>query len=1033
VLPSKAIHNARLLNLSLSRGVFCLFVLSATAWAVDPHTLISQYGHTAWRIQDGFLSNPGAIAQTTDGYIWIGVLGGLVRFDGVKFTPWAAPNGQSLADSGISYLLAGRDGSLWIGTYGGLSRLKDGKLFNYTTTPNSPGINNIIEDHAGTIWVTRYRVNDGKGSLCQVEADKLRCYGEKDGNPGKYAVGLTEDSTGNIWFGCKMLCRWASDSFSFYFKDQLKNPAGDGVQRVAAGPSGSVWAALAGTGPKLGVQYYSGGKWASYVVPGFDGATVVSDVLFVDRDHSLWVGTESHGLYRVHDGVADHYGSANGLSGDTVEYIYEDREGNLWVTTDRGVDMFRDLPVLTFSTTEGFIGSLVHSVLALSNGSVWVGNLGAVDVIRAGRVSVIAAGHGLPGQSVQTLFQDHTGQIWLGVDNTIMTYNLGRFSAIKNSDVTHFRPLGNAKAFAEDVEGNIWALTHIDVPDQIHLLRIKDRNVKQDIPVDDVIRARYLAADRRSGIWLASAYSKFVHYRDGKAEAVTSLANEEIGIRSLFVDSDDAISLVTAKGFYRWKDGHLSVMDSRNGLPCSALVSAIKDDHGSFWLYGRCGLLRVSASDYESWLKFPEAALSVKTFDALDGIQPGYERGQPEVSKSADGRLWFASGDKVQMIDPSRTYTNVIPPPVYVEEVIADRKNYLPGVGLRLPPLTRDLEIDYTALSFVVPQKVRFRYKLEGRDTTWQEPGTRRQAFYSDLRPRKYRFRVIACNNDGLWNEEGATLDFSVAAAWYQTNWFRASCVVVFLVLLWGIYRLRVQQLQHQFAIGLEARVNERTRIARELHDTLLQSFQGLILRFQAGTNLLPERPVEAKQRFESAIDQAVTEGRDAVQGLRSSTVETNDLAMAISALGEELAADGTIADSALFRMAVEGTPRNLHPILRDEVYRIAGETLRNAFRHAQARQIEVEIHYDAQQFRLRVRDDGKGIDPEILGEQPRPGHFGLHGMRERAKIVGGQLDVWSELDSGTEVELSIPASRAYATPSTRRSWWSGKGSEIKS
>ena len=1036
MLPSKAIHNARLLNLSLSRGVFCLFVLSATAWAVDPHTLISQYGHTAWRIQDGFLSNPGAIAQTTDGYIWIGVLGGLVRFDGVKFTPWAAPNGQSLADSGISYLLAGRDGSLWIGTYGGLSRLKDGKLFNYTTTPNSPGINNIIEDHAGTIWVTRYRVNDGKGSLCQVEADKLRCYGEKDGNPGKYAVGLTEDSTGNIWFGCKMLCRWASDSFSFYFKDQLKNPAGDGVQRVAAGPSGSVWAALAGTGPKLGVQYYSGGKWASYVVPGFDGATVVSDVLFVDRDHSLWVGTESHGLYRVHDGVADHYGSANGLSGDTVEYIYEDREGNLWVTTDRGVDMFRDLPVLTFSTTEGFIGSLVHSVLALSNGSVWVGNLGAVDVIRAGRVSVIAAGHGLPGQSVQTLFQDHTGQIWLGVDNTIMTYNLGRFSAIKNSDVTHFRPLGNAKAFAEDVEGNIWALTHIDVPDQIHLLRIKDRNVKQDIPVDDVIRARYLAADRRSGIWLASAYSKFVHYRDGKAEAVTSLANEEIGIRSLFVDSDDAISLVTAKGFYRWKDGHLSVMDSRNGLPCSALVSAIKDDHGSFWLYGRCGLLRVSASDYESWLKFPEAALSVKTFDALDGIQPGYERGQPEVSKSADGRLWFASGDKVQMIDPSRTYTNVIPPPVYVEEVIADRKNYLPGVGLRLPPLTRDLEIDYTALSFVVPQKVRFRYKLEGRDTTWQEPGTRRQAFYSDLRPRKYRFRVIACNNDGLWNEEGATLDFSVAAAWYQTNWFRASCVVVFLILLWGIYRLRVQQLQHQFAIGLEARVNERTRIARELHDTLLQSFQGLILRFQAGTNLLPERPVEAKQRFESAIDQAaqaVTEGRDAVQGLRSSTVETNDLAMAISALGEELAADGTIADSALFRMAVEGTPRNLHPILRDEVYRIAGETLRNAFRHAQARQIEVEIHYDAQQFRLRVRDDGKGIDPGILGEHPRPGHFGLHGMRERAKIVGGQLDVWSELDSGTEVELSIPASRVYATPSTRRSWWSGKGSEMKS
>jgi ligand-binding sensor domain-containing protein len=189
VLP-EPIHKARLLNLSLSRGVFCLFVLSAAAWAVDPHTLISQYGHTAWRIQDGFLSNPESITQTTDGYIWVATAAGLMRFDGVKFTPWTAPKGQSLLGSGISFVLGGRDGNLWIGTYGGLSRLKNGELFNYKTTPNSPGINHIIEDHAGTIWVTRYRVNDGKGSLCQVEADKLRCYGEKDGNPGKYAIGL---------------------------------------------------------------------------------------------------------------------------------------------------------------------------------------------------------------------------------------------------------------------------------------------------------------------------------------------------------------------------------------------------------------------------------------------------------------------------------------------------------------------------------------------------------------------------------------------------------------------------------------------------------------------------------------------------------------------------------------------------------------------------------------------------------------------------------------------------------------------------
>jgi signal transduction histidine kinase/ligand-binding sensor domain-containing protein len=1022
VLP-ESMHKARLLNLSLSRGLFYLFVLAATAWAVDPSSRISQYGHTAWRVQDGVVSNPGAITQTTDGYIWMRMAGDLVRFDGVKFTPWAAPKGQSLVSDGISALLGGRDGSLWIGTYGGLSRLKDGVLFNYKTTPNSPGINEIIEDHAGTIWVTRYRLNDGKGSLCQVEGEKLRCYGEKDGSPGGYAAGLAEDSVGNIWFGCQMLCRWAPGSHSFYFKEQLENPAGGGVRHVAAGPSGSVFAGLGGTGPKLGVQYYSEGKWASYVVPGFDGATVLSGDLYMDRNRSLWVGTESQGLYRIHDGIADHYGSANGLSGDSVEYIYEDREGNLWVTTDRGVDMFRDLPVVTFSTTEGSIGSGVRSVLALTNGSVWIGNDGAVDIVRAGRVSAIAAGRGLPGSSVGAMFRDDTGQIWLGVDNTIMTYKLGRFSAIKNSDVTHFARLGNATAFAEDTEGNIWALTHINVPDQIHLLRIKDQNVEQDIRVDDVIRARYLAADRNAGVWLASGDGKFVHYRDGKAEAVISSGREDIVVKTFSVDSDNAIWLATSKGLYRWKDGRMSVMDARNGLPCSSIISMIKDNYGYFWLYGTCGLLRVPASDWETWQRFPDSKVSVKTFDTLDGAQPGWGGiSQPHMAKSVDGKLWFTSGDKVQMIDPSRTYANVISPPVFVEEVIADRKNYLPGVGLRLPPLTRDLEIDYTALSFVVPQKVRFRYKLEGRDTTWQEPGTRRQAFYSDLRPRKYCFRVIACNNDGLWNETGASLDFSIAPAYYQTVWFGAACAAAFLLLLWMIYQLRVQQLRRQFKIALEARVNERTRIARELHDTLLQSFHGLVLRFQAASNLLPTRPDDAKNRLDAAIDQssqAIAEGRDAVQGLRFSILETNDLAVALRILGEDLLGATKEPESSVFDVAVEGKPRPLRPLVRDEVYRISAEALRNAFRHARAKRIEAEIRYGADEFRVRIRDDGKGIDAESDGIGAR--HFGLSGMRERAKVIDANLDVWSSLDSGTEVQLTMPALAAYESSEAQK------------
>jgi signal transduction histidine kinase len=390
--------------------------------------------------------------------------------------------------------------------------------------------------------------------------------------------------------------------------------------------------------------------------------------------------------------------------------------------------------------------------------------------------------------------------------------------------------------------------------------------------------------------------------------------------------------------------------------------------------------------------------------------------------------LWFTPFDGVSVIDPHHLLVNKLAPPVHIEQITVDRKTYDASANLRLPALTRDLEIDYTALSLVAPEKNRFKYKLEGYDRDWQDVGNRRQAFYGSLSPRSYRFRVIASNNSGVWNEAGASLDFSVAPAYYQTTWFRASCAVAFLALLAGLYQLRLRQVARQFNMRLEARVGERTRIARDFHDTTLQNFLGVLMKFSAVTHLIPERP-DVQEKLEGVIEQAraaVTEGRDAVQGLRSSTVVTNDLARAIGMLGEELAAG---ENSPEFHVHVEGTTRDLAPLVRDEVYRIAGEALRNAFQHAQARRIEVEIHYDQRRLRLRVRDDGKGIDPKVLGAGGRAGHYGLPGMHERAKLVGGKLAVFSKLDSGTETELTIPASIAYIeSPAARRSMSSGKG-----
>jgi signal transduction histidine kinase len=430
-------------------------------------------------------------------------------------------------------------------------------------------------------------------------------------------------------------------------------------------------------------------------------------------------------------------------------------------------------------------------------------------------------------------------------------------------------------------------------------------------------------------------------------------------------------------------------------------------------------------SELQRWWTNPDVIVQNHVYDTLDGAQPNI----PSFNSAAcspDGRVWFTSGVVVQMVDPVRLSQEALPAQTYIEALVADRKEYKATPNLKVPPNPRDLQIDYTSPTFSIPQKVNFRYLLDGYDRDWHEAGTRRQAFYTDLPPGKYSFRVIASNSDGAWNESATKLDFSVTPAYNQTNWFRALCALLFLALLWAAYQWRVRRLHHEFEMTLDARVSERTRIARELHDSLLQSFHGLLLRFQTVFQLLPERAMEAKEKLGSAIEQtadAITEGRDAVQGLRDSTVQGNDLALAISTLGEELATD-SINHRPAFRVAVEGESRNLRPLLRDEIYKIGAEALRNTFRHAQARQVEVELRYDDEKFRLRVRDDGKGIDPAVLSRQGSKGHYGLPGMRERATLIGGKLVVWSEVNAGTEVELRVPASKVYAT-SQRRSWLS--------
>ena len=1016
--------------------VGAVLVLCPRAFALNPELNVSQYAHTSWKIRDGFFKGRiRSIIQTPDGYLWLGTEFGLLRFDGVRVVPWQPPADQHLPSNDIWSLLAARDGTLWIGTSKGLASWKDGKLTQHGELAGEY-IFRLLEDHEGTVWAGTLGVPAGK--LCAIRNGNAQCSGV--GASSRGIVGLYEDSKGNLWVGVlNGLWRWKPGAPKFYALPGEPN----GIQALAEEDDGALLIGMRG-----GIRRFVDGKTEAYPLSG-PVRQFEAEMVHRDHDGALWIGSRKQGLLHVHQGTTDVFSQSDGLSGDNDQTIFEDREGNIWVASIDGFDRFRAFAVATFTAKQPLSNMEIVSVLAARDRSVWLGTSGGLNRLNTGRITAYGGREGkLDGLAPNSLFQDSRGRIWVSTVREFGYLENDRFVSVSSL------PGSSAvRSIAEDTAGNLWIANF-----PLGLFQLRGESVVQQIPWAKLGRKDFgdaLAADPlQGGIWLGFFQGSVEYFKDGQIRT-SYAATDGLGegrVNDLRFDHDGALWAATEGGLSRIKNGHVATLTSKHGLPCDTVHWLIEDDAHSFWLYMACGLVRIARPEIDAWVTDPTREIHAVVLDSSDGVRSNVAPGgyKPLVAKSSDGKLWFLPNDGVSVVDPSHLPYNKLPPPVQVEQVTADRKTYwqnssgdASSSSPKLAPLVRDLEIDYTALSLVAPEKNRFRVKLEGWDRDWQDVGNRRQAFYNNLSPGDYRFRVTASNNSGVWNETGTFLDFSIAPAYYQTNWFRVTCVIAFMAMLWGLYRLRVRQLAQQFNMTLEARLSERTRIARDLHDTLLQSFHGLLLRFQTVSNELP--PGNTKQKLDSAIDQAaeaITEGRDAVQELRSSTMVTNDLAVAISALGQELAAAETSEDSAVFRVTVEGTPRNLHPILRDEVYRIAAETIRNAFKHAHARQIEVEIRYDERQFRVRIRDDGKGIDPTILSGDGRAGHFGLQGIHERAELIGGKVTVWSERDSGMEVDLTIPASRAYTAPSAvRRSRlaeklsgkFSGKGTAMKS
>ncbi len=1013
----------------------------------DPSLDLTQYTHRAWTALDGLKGSTRSIVQTPDGYLWLGTEFGIVRFDGVHFVPWTPPLGESLPSTNINTLLAARDGTLWTGTLDGLASWNRNKLTQY---PDFAGGSShvLLEDHEGTVWV------GASGKLCAIRAEKIECYGDSTSSvTGLHylytdqipASSMYEDSEYRLWVGTGMgLWRWKPGTPKRYMPQPLIAD-----QAVVAGDRAGELVFISGV--KNDLWQLAGERITEYTVPGIRGAVNASSLLR-DRNGALWIGTYDQGLLRVYQGKTSRFAMGEGLSGNLVTALFEDREGSVWVGTTSGVDRFSEPVISTLSAFQG-LPSPAWSVFPARDGSVWIGSFdglsrwwqGQLTTYRStgtsgrqigqsttvdGSVREIIA-PGLPGNNIGSLYEDKRGRIWITTSKGVTRFENGRFTRVNGL------PDGSANAIIADQHDGVW----ISYPTR-GLFHLVHGTVDQFKPwpwssEGKEPRISAIVPDPlNSALWLGSINAGIARFNNGK---VSKWLGSENGLGAnlvwnLHVDHEGTLWAATEGGLSRIKDGTVSTLTTKNGLPCNAVHWVTEDDASSLWLSTVCGLLRVDRSDLQAWTSDAKHAIHATAFDGSDGFRShamliGYS---PVVKKSPDGKLWFAHNDGVSVVDPRNLRLNKVAPPVHIEQVRADGKAYDPTAGLRLPPRVRDLSIDFTALSLVAPEKVRFRFKLDGQDTDWREVVNQRRVEYSNLPPRHYRFRVMACNNSGVWNEEGAALDFAVDPAYWQTNWFRALCGLTFLAMLWGLYQLRVRQLAHQFDMTVEARVGERTRIARELHDTLLQSFHGLMLRFQTVDEMLPTRPMEAKDALEGALeraDQAIIEGRDAISDIRASTVEGHDLAKSMTALMTDLSEERGAGDGGVvtFRVLVEGTPRSVSPIVQDDIYRIARESLRNAFRHADARSIETEITYGDSRLCLRFRDDGKGIDPRVLERGGRSRHWGLPGMRERAKQIGAELEVWSELGAGTEVELSIPGSIAYVAPGRRRTWLSAK------
>ncbi|WP_433974195.1 sensor histidine kinase [Tunturiibacter lichenicola] len=1005
------------------------------AYAIDPNRMISQYVRESWGSEKGFSGGTvTSIAQTPDGYLWIGTEKGLIRFDGLNFRLFQQATPINIPIGPVQELIGDAQSNLWILLKNTtILRYHDGK-FELGRDEAEHGITSIGKRKDGTVLFSSFALGTlayhaGKfetltPSTAPTNSPEFITAGPLDNlstrlswatgvvphriaEPNSAVIAMAESSDGRLWLGTR-------DKGLFYLKDgqivsTVKRWSSGKINCLLPVENGEVW-----IGTDDGVLRWNGSELTRVSFPSvLNHMRILS--LARDRDSNTWLGT-SRGLFRSNvKGIsfADETTSQPNLA---VTSLFEDREGNLWIGTAAKIERLRDSPFVTYTVSKGLPSESNGPVYVDSEERTWFAPLdGGLHWLKGERVGSITDA-GLDRDVVYSIDGNASG-LWIGRQQGGLTNLLSADGGITIKTYTHLDGLTQDSVYAvhQSRDGTVWAGTLSGGVSELRNGRFTTYTTAQGMSSNTVAS---IVEGFDGTMWFATpnGLNKFSHGQWRVYAAHDGLPSAEVNC--LLEDSVHVLWIGTAAGLAFLDSTGVHIPAKMPGPLHEQILGIAEDRNGWLWIATSSHVLRVKRDRILGATLGSEDVREYGLADGLNGIE-GVKRHRSVIADPL-GRIWFSMNHGLSVVDPIRATNNVAPVLVKIDGISADGIQSDLGEPIHIPSIRQRTTFSFAGLSLSIPERVRYRYRLDGFDRAWSEPVATQEAVYTNLSPGSYRFRVIACNSDGLWNYNGPSVQLTIVPEFYQTKWFLLLCAAIAGSLAWAAYQWHVGQMTDRLHMQFTERLSERTRIARELHDTLLQTFQGLILHFQTARDLLQSRPAEASEKLDTALesaDQAMVEGRNAIYDIRSSTVVDDDLAHAIGALGDELRANYSgKGDPAALSVVVEGTAKPLDPICRDDIYHIVREALRNSYRHGEAKSVEAEIAYGKRSLRVRIRDDGKGIDPKVLAQGGLAGHWGMAGMRERAKRIGGRLVVWSELEAGTEVELSIPGSVVYAS-----------------